>query len=148
MKHLILVCLMFFQVFHWNAQPPVPVPVSIIELMSRPKEFDGKLVSVRGLFTADYHGTTLLVGQEDYLHALQENGIWLDPPSEMGEKTQLLEGKYVLVAGKFSAKERLGRAGRQVGGLTQVQTCALWSDPIDPIGKRFREAVRKQQPGY
>ena len=125
-------------------QTPVPLPVSIIELISRPQEFDGKLVVVRGMLEVDHHGFTLYLGHEDYLHALQENGIWLRPPGDMEEKIEAWDGKYVIVFGKFSAEQREGFTGRQVGGLTEVRTCGFWSDPSNPVRMRIRGYPPKQ----
>jgi hypothetical protein len=125
-------------------QAAVPLPVSIIELISRPKEFGGRLVVVRGMLDVDHHGYTLYLSHEDYLHALQENGIWFRPPGEMEKKIDALEGRYVIVVGEFSAQQREGFTGRQVGGLTAVRTCELWSDPKEPLRMRFRGLEPKQ----
>lgn len=125
-------------------QTPVPLPVSIIELMSRPKEFDGNLVVVRAMLDVDHHGYTLYLSHEDYLHALQENGIWFRPPGEMAKKIEAMEGRYVIAVGEFSAQPREGFTGRQVGGLTAVRTCELWSDPKEPLQMKLRGVAPKQ----
>jgi hypothetical protein len=118
----------------YGASPDAPMHASIIQLIASPEKYDGKLVSVTGFIHIGREQDLLFLGQEDFIHALDENALWFHLSEEMGKDWEKLNGNYVSLIGIFSSKQE-GPYGCPNGGIAVVKRFAVWSTPSNPIGK-------------
>ena len=81
-----------------------PLDVSLIQLISSPDKFDGKLVRVEGFLRLEFEGEALYLHQEDDEQMLTKNAIWIDASPDMMKKRDSVNKKYVLLEGTFDAK--------------------------------------------
>lgn len=88
-------------------------PVSIIRLIAVPNEFDGKWVSVQGLLKNEYEGSRLYLSKEHAELGILANAVYvsydrkkLDFSPKKISTVQQVGDKYVLLYGRFVAKER------------------------------------------
>lgn len=92
--------------------------VSMIELIARPDDYDGKNVTVSGIINIAYESDFLFLTQEDYRYGVLENSIglgWrcneLDLPAETVYSPEFydvmgdLSGVHVEIAGTFKKRE-------------------------------------------
>ena len=75
-----------------------PLSLSIVQLLSRADDFDGRFVQVCGFYRHEFEGTALYLHRGDFEHGLTKNAIWV----EDGDATFNLQ--HVLVEGYFDAK--------------------------------------------
>ncbi len=93
--------------------------VSMIQLISTPREFDGKRIIVVGVPRIEFEGNGLYLHKEDFDQGVTKNALWLSVPSDKGSAWKALEGKYVLVEGIFSA-ENTGHFGVYSGAVRDI----------------------------
>jgi hypothetical protein len=99
-----------------SAPPGSPVLVSLVALLSRPEDFDGKAVQVVGYGHLEFEGNALYLHQEDCERGLVTNSIRLALP---GDGPFLpFNDRYVIVAGVFRATP--GEAAIRPGTLTEI----------------------------
>jgi hypothetical protein len=106
-----------------------PVPVSLIELIATPQEFDGKLVSVVGFLMLEERAV-LGLHREDVEQDLP-NAIGLVATGEMRRHQEELNGMYVVIVGVFHVTP--GPGGRPVRQIRDIKGCRVWSDPARPL---------------
>jgi hypothetical protein len=127
------------------AQQQSPLSVSLVQLIATPEKYDGKMVTVRGFLAMDREGDLLYLSQADADNVLLSNATWIRRTEAMGREKELLNRKYVKVVGTFRQdfKEHLGNPS---GGIPEVRTVELWSDPAHPMSQKVREipGVSKQ----
>ena len=97
-----------------------PEEVSMIQLISNPAAYNGKLVRVIGFVRFEFEGNALYLHEEDYKQMLTRNGAWLSMP----EKKEL-DRKYALIEGVFNAGNR-GHLGLWSGSLEKVTRAVEW----------------------
>ena len=102
---------------------------SLIELIVRPEDYDGKRVRVIGFANFEFEGNGLYVSEEDWKHRIFRNGVWLDPPpgtvSESAPSPALPNRRYVIVEGTFSARDK-GHMGMWSGAIEGVIRLDPW----------------------
>ena len=114
------------------------VSVSMLQLLTTPEQFDGKLVSVIGFLTMDHEGDLLFAHQEDAVHVILGNAIHIEGTKQMFAGREKLDMKYVKALGTFKASNRR-RIPFYSGAIVGIRSCELWSDPAHPISQRLRE---------
>ena len=98
---------------------------SIIELIARPAEFHGKLVTVTGYVVMLPERTVIYLSENDANHYLNANGIWLQCSGNISDQQYLeLGGKYACVTGTFNA-ESFGH-GRLHCGAIEIVSAYKW----------------------
>ena len=117
---------------------------SLITLIARPEDFDGKRVRVIGYVHFEFEGNGLYVSQDDYEHAITRNGVWIDPPlgfeSDSGPTRAQRNDRYVIVEGTFSDRDR-GHMGMWSGAIEHVERLEAWSATSAPPRAGFRDAA-------
>jgi hypothetical protein len=108
-----------------NSEPPEfagirEFTISLVELIARPKDFDGKRVQVRGTLALGFEHNALYLHREDYDHGNVANAIWVDLPDELRGSSSRYRGKYVTIIGTFSARDH-GHMGAFIGSITPEQ---------------------------
>ena len=109
-----------------------PVPVSMIQLIASPRDFDGKRIIVMGVPRIEFEGNALYLHREDFDHGLTKNALWLSASGDQEAEWKALEGHYVLVEGTFSAKNT-GHFGLFSGAIQNVTRLHAW--PRHPAPK-------------
>ncbi|HEX6864270.1 MAG TPA: hypothetical protein VF414_15680 [Thermoanaerobaculia bacterium] len=100
--------------------------VSLIQLIASPDLHDGKRVAAIGYLRLDFEGTALYIHEIDYRKLIIQNAVWLSlGPAPISEERQRLNGRYVLVEGRFSTKQR-GHFGLFPGSLTEITNIEAW----------------------
>lgn len=105
-----------------------PLDVSLISLIAKPKEFDGKQVRVIDFARLEFEGNAIYLHREDYLNGITKNGLWLDvePPSK--KSATRVSDRYVIVEGVFSMKDR-GHLGLWSGTIQKITRMDPWVVP-------------------
>lgn len=117
-----------------DAGSQVPQNLSMIELIANPDKFDGRLISVTGYLRVQFEGDALYLHQEDYLHGLTKNSLWIERSDEVVEQLESLDSNYIVIAGLFNAKNR-GHMNMHSGSIRHIGKFGLWSKPNCPRSK-------------
>jgi hypothetical protein len=99
-----------------------PLTVSMIELIARPDEFDGKRVQLIGYVHLEFESQAIYLHEEDYRRSITHNGLWLDftgPSAEQLCPTTGAQDRYMIVEGVFR-KGPAGHFGMWPGMLTDI----------------------------
>ena len=88
-----------------RAGAEMPQDVSMVQLLSTPEKFDGKLVRVFGFLRLEFEGDALYFHREDDVQGLTRNGIWVDRTDAMERDANKLNSHYVLIEGVFDAED-------------------------------------------
>lgn len=101
-------------------------PISLIQLISQPEEYDGMHIAAVGVLRLDFEGTALYYSSEDARLGIPMNAIWLsiEPPDI--KKYQNLKQEYVIVHGFFDA-DRKGHMGLHRGSIVKIES--IWPLP-------------------
>lgn len=100
--------------------------VSMVQLLSMPERYDGKLVRVIGVGNLEFEGNYLSISKEDYKYAAG-NSVWI----ELGDKAisydeaKEYNGKYVIVEGFFDKDDR-GHFDMFCGSIKNISRYQLW----------------------
>ena len=97
--------------------------MSLLELIARPKDYDGKPIAVIGFAYIEFEGQGLYLHREDYEHNLGTNAVWVDV--DLRPEFTALNGRYVLVQGVFEANH-MGHSGMFRGAIRQVSRYDPW----------------------
>jgi hypothetical protein len=98
--------------------------VSLIELIARPEEFDGRRVRVIGFVRLEFEGNGIYVSREDWEHSISRNGLWIEPPENV--LRQDFQPRYMLVEGRFDAANH-GHLGMWSGAIVEVTRFEPWA---------------------
>jgi hypothetical protein len=102
------------------------LPVSLIQLIATPEQYDGHVVRVIGFVHIEFEGNAIYLHREDYQHNIIANALWLDHPECMtGVKGKPLVSGYALVEGTFNAKNR-GHMSLFSGAIEKIDRCHSW----------------------
>ena len=80
--------------------------VSMVQLLANPEEYNEKAVEVIGFLRLEFEGNELYLHEDDYLHGITKNGLWIDLSPDLRDDAAKLNMHYVLVGGTFSAKKK------------------------------------------
>ena len=100
--------------------------VSMVQLLSIPEKYDGKLVRVIGVGNLEFEGNYLSLSKEDHKYGAG-NSVWI----ELGEKAisydeaKEYNGKYVIVEGFFDKDDR-GHFDMFCGSIKNISRYQLW----------------------
>jgi len=101
------------------------VGVSMVQLITNPKKFDGKFVRVIGFLRLEFEGNELYLHREDYENGITGNGISVNANPEIMKQSEALNMRYVLLEGTF----RAGEPGEPVMGtstITKISRAQIW----------------------
>jgi hypothetical protein len=104
-----------------------PQDVSMVQLISNPEKFNGKVVRVIGFLRIEFEGNVLYMHREDYDYAILGNGVWVDLPEFSLKNKDRVNLKYVILVGQFSSKDR-GHMGMWSGSFNNVQRLERWRE--------------------
>src|SRR5438874_3321 len=76
---------------------------SIIRIIAAPKEYDHKTVRVIGFLNIEFEGDAIYLHEEDFRHALLNNGLAIRAESEIRKRLEKLSGRYVIIEGVVDA---------------------------------------------
>lgn len=83
--------------------------ISIIAIITKPEDYQGKRATVRGILKAEEEGIALYVAEEDAGYQAHISALWLGKFSEIQtlskEELKAMDGKYVGVTGTIAAKK-------------------------------------------
>jgi hypothetical protein len=116
---------------------PNDVLVSLIELISNPEKFDGKVVTVQGFLVLDRRRHDLLahylyLHREDADNLLTWNALVVVPSKQMLRDEEEIDRMYVRLTGTYRAERALGSL--HAGTIKDIVSCTMWSDPSRPVG--------------
>ena len=98
---------------------------SVIQLIANPDQFDGEQVRTYGFATIGFERNHLYLSREDAKHGLLTNAVLLDLPTIAETQRHAgLDGKYVLVEGRFDASHKDGFVPAN-GGIRQISRLEL-----------------------
>lgn len=125
------------------ASPEAPrcQEVSMVKLLAAPEKYDGRSVCVIGLLSLEFEGDAIYLHEEDYKHHLFQNALAVERNERLMRDSEKLNGKYVLIMGKFSSAPTGGPPFP--GYITQVNSWLEWSDPASPARKSYRERPKQ-----
>lgn len=107
------------------------IDVSMVQLLTSPEKYDGKLVRVIGVGNLEFEANHLSLSKEDHTYNTG-NSIWI----ELGEKAISYEeakkynGKYVIVEGFFD-KDDKGHFGMFCGAIKNISRYQLWENDFE-----------------
>src|SRR5262245_48689222 len=88
--------------------------VSLIELIARPRDFDGRRIMVHGTLALGFEHMALYLHREDYEGGVTANSVWVNVPSDVYESRSKYNGRAVAVVGTFNANAH-GHGGMFIG---------------------------------
>lgn len=95
--------------------------VSIINLISTPEKYDGKLVSVKGFLIVAFENTVLFLHKEDLENGISKNGIWVNIlRTDLNNLKLECDYKYARIVGTFNARSK-GHMGAYSGSIVNIQ---------------------------
>jgi len=107
--------------------------VRILQLISTPAKFDGKIVQVIGFLRLEFEGNILYAHEEDYKRGITKNGLWVRRNAKIDGDTERLNLHYVILLGTFDAAHK-GHMSSTSGTITNI----LAADPWPPAPPRKR----------
>jgi len=101
-----------------------PQHVSLLQLITAPETFGGKTVVVVGFLSLEFEGTALFLHEVDFANGLTKNGVWLSLEAGSIEEYRVLDGKYVIVEGRFDQrfKGHLNLFSGTVTDITRIES--------------------------
>ena len=133
MKILLLRFLLFFLIGTTNTnsaekkiekQQTEKVAVSIISLISQPKEYQEKRIRVWGYIEIKSNHNILYFHKEDNKYNITKNGLWIDFSQAIKLHKDAYNHTYVMLEGTFNT--HYGALGMCSGSLTQVDRIMSW----------------------
>lgn len=98
--------------------------ISLIAVITKPEEYDGKRATVRGVLRAEDEGIALYMFQEDADYESHISALWLGKYEEIETFTkkqlQAMNGKYVGVTGTIAAT-KYGPTGDYNCEMTNIE---------------------------
>lgn len=102
------------------------LPVSLVELISRPSEFEERFVGTVGVLRVKKSGASLHLNSESAELGIPVNAVRLFSNSLKVEEFSHLEYEYVIVHGVFSS-DRKYHPGSYRGSIVEVESIWLFS---------------------
>lgn len=102
-----------------------PIDVSLITLIAKPAEFDGKQVRVKGFARVEFESNAIYLHRDDYLYGITKNGLWLDLEMVSSKSAAGADKRYVLIEGVFSMEEQ-GHFGMWSGSIKHITRIQPW----------------------
>lgn len=89
--------------FSSGAESKEVYDVSIIQLISAPKEYASKEVRVVGFLNIGFEGDAVYFHEEDFKRGLLSNGLGIRAEPGIRRRLEKLTGQYVTIEGVFDA---------------------------------------------
>jgi hypothetical protein len=102
-----------------NAEDPLEIAVSLIQLTANPTAFDGKGVLVQGYVTLEFENQAIWLSELDAKHVITRNSLWLDVDNPVYANRAKIHNRYGLVVGTFNARRR-GHLGLFAGAIENI----------------------------
>lgn len=103
--------------------------ISLINLISNSKDFDGKFVRVIGVCEYEFEGYGLYLSINDYDYGISKNAIWLelDENDLLNNNSDLkfMNGKYVIIEGIFEGNDN-GHLDLYSGTIKNITRMNVW----------------------
>jgi hypothetical protein len=99
--------------------------VSIIQLIARPEQFDGRRVRLIGYLWLEFEGNAIYLAEADQKHGLTKNGLWVGFARGTLEPGRAYSGHYVLIEGTFRAGSH-GHMGLWSGTIENITRATVW----------------------
>lgn len=103
--------------------------VSIINLITTPKDFNKKHIRLEGVLEWGFESCGIYLTIDDYNYGITKNAVWLDIDDEMyaqrNDELNKMNGKYVIVEGVFNSDEN-GHFDMYSGSIENVTRLELW----------------------
>lgn len=110
--------------------------VSIINLISNPKKFNGKHIRLEGILEWEFESHSVYLTRDDYNYGITKNAIWLDTNEEeffeKSDDLNKMNGKYVIIEGVFNSGEN-GHFDMYSGAIENVTRMELWKSRDERI---------------
>lgn len=94
--------------------------ISMVQLLSNPEQYNGKLIRVVGYLWIEPEGSAIYLHKEDKINSLTKNAIQISVSEEMYKRREELSGYYVLIEGVFSSDDK-GHMELYSGVLQSIQ---------------------------
>ncbi|MGE5279832.1 MAG: hypothetical protein ACM3L6_03700 [Deltaproteobacteria bacterium] len=114
-----------------------PEPVSIIQLIAHPEEYQGKFVRIHGYVVLTFEGNAIYLSEESAKHGLTENGLWLDTSYDKASPAEY-SNQYCLVEGIFDATSK-GHMSLWRGQITKITRIDLSNFDITDEDKAAKQ---------
>jgi hypothetical protein len=101
--------------------------VSLLQLIVTPERYDGKTVLVEGFLHLEFEGNVLCLSENDYIHRLSKNGLWVRRNSMINENLGKLNSRYVVIKGTFDAGNK-GHMSMNSGSLKDISVADTWPE--------------------
>ena len=105
---------------------------SIIQLISTPEKFDGKIVRVIGAVNFEFEGNQLCLHKEDLENSISENCLWLEVENNSLQTNYLgltgYNGTYIILEGIFR-KNKKGHMNLFSGSIESINRLDSWNFP-------------------
>jgi len=100
--------------------------VSLIQLIANPQTYDEKTIRVIGFLRLEFEGNVLYLHNEDFLHGIEKNGLWVDLPRDITqEQIRTINNHYVICTAKFVAKMH-GHMSMNSGEVSNITRLEVW----------------------
>jgi hypothetical protein len=106
-----------------EAPPQRAAMVSLVALLARAHEYDGKTVQVVGFAHLEFEGNGLYLHREDFEQGIVKNSVWLEVSGEQASSAPT--DRYVIVEGVFNARNN-GHMGLRSGSIERVTRFDPW----------------------
>lgn len=110
--------------------------VSLINLISTPKDFNKKHIRLEGILEYEFEGHGIYLTRDDYDYGITKNAVWLDIDDEMyslrNDELNEMKGEYVIVEGVFNSNEN-GHFDMYSGSIENVTRLELWKSREERI---------------
>jgi hypothetical protein len=101
------------------------IDTSIIRLIVSPEKYQGQVVRLIGFLRLEFEGDAIYLHQDDYIHNITKNGLWVDRNDLVNNASKLINDRYVLIEGTFDA-HLTGHFGMWSGGIVDVRRITPW----------------------
>jgi hypothetical protein len=136
MKYLVLVIFVYsFLAGAVAIGQETPRTISLIELLTAPQKYEGKVVTVRAFLLVlgghhDIAAYSLCLSKEDAENELG-NSVLVVPSEEMQRDREKFDRMFVSLTGSVNGVRAAD--GSYAAVIKNVKECRVWSDPSRPI---------------
>jgi hypothetical protein len=123
--------LVFATAMYPQSGPGEPAPLSLVELITNPKKYERKLVTVQGFVHIESekpHGFVVAyLREDDAKDVLTSNSILIVPSKQMLQDREKINGQYVFLTGSFRTTPSAN--GGYIPELKDIQSCTVRPKP-------------------
>lgn len=99
--------------------------VSMIQLISDPKQYHNRLVGITGFVNLEFEGNAVYFSQDDYKYGISKNALWIEATEDMKQNPQNYSQKYCYMFGTFDGKSK-GHMSSFNGTIKDVLRIECW----------------------